>query len=162
MLRVLFPPQFDNVFSGQQIALWILAPVLLFRTMIGINSMAVPRLVASSADSIPLDSFGPTAATSVIQMFAHLGLFYLAVSLLGWLALVRYRSMVPLIYLLIVVEQVGNRLLQLLYGNPVHGSMTTGALIVRGILVLAVTGLVLSLIKRRGVASELAMNRDIG
>ncbi|HJP68770.1 MAG TPA: hypothetical protein VJ846_07695 [Sphingomicrobium sp.] len=160
MLRLLFPPQFDNVFSGQRISLWILAPVLLFRTMIGINSMAVPRLVASRADSIPLDSFGPTAATSVIQMFAHLGLFYLAVSLLGWLALVRYRSMVPLIYLLIVVEQVGNKLLQLLYGNPVHGSTTTGALIVRGILVLAVTGLVLSLIKRRGVASELAMNRD--
>jgi len=162
MLRLLFPPRFDNVFSGQRIALWILAPVLLFRTMIGINSMAVPRQVATKADSIPSDSFGPTAAASIIQMFAHLGLFYLTVSALGWLALFRYRSMVPLIYLLIVVEQVGNKLLQLLYAHPMPGSVTTGALIVRGILALAVTGLVLSLIKRRGAASELAITGDIG
>jgi len=42
------------------------------------------------------------------------------------------------------------------------GSVTTGALIVRGILALAVTGLVLSLIKRRGAASELAITGDIG
>jgi hypothetical protein len=162
MLRLLFPPQFDNVFSGQRIALWILAPVLLFRTMIGINSMAVPRLVASKADSIPLDSFGPTAVANVIQMFAHLGLFYVAVSALGWLALLRYRSMVPLIYLLVVVEQVGNKLLQLLYADPEPGGVTTGTLLVRGILVLAVTGLILSLIKRRSAASNLAINDDIG
>lgn len=124
-----------------------------FRTMIGINSMAVPGLVASTADRIPLDSFGSTAAADVIQMFAHLGLFYFLVSALGWLALFRYRSMVPLIYLLIVLEQVGNKLLEQLYANavPEPTGLTTGALMVRAILALAVVGLVLSLIQRSGV-----------
>ena len=152
MLRRLFPLQFDNAFSGQRLALWILAPVLLFRTMIGINSMAVPRLVASKADGIPLDSFGPTAAADVILMFAHLGLFYFLVSALGWIALFRYRSMVPLVYLLIVLEQIGNKLLQLLYANPAPEvtGMTTGVLIVRAILALAITGLLLSLAQRSG------------
>lgn len=152
MLRRLFPPQFDNVYSGQRIALWILAPVLLFRTMIGINSMVVPRLVASTADGIPLQSFGSIAAADVIQMFAHVGLFYFLLSALGWLALIRYRSMVPLIYLLIVLEQVGNKLLQLLYASPAPeaAGVTTGALMVRAVLALAVVGLVLSAVPRSG------------
>jgi hypothetical protein len=152
MLRQLFPPQFDNVYSGQRMALWLLAPVLLFRTMIGINSMVVPRLVASTADGIPLQSFGPNAAANVIQMFAHVGLLYFLVSALGWLALFRYRSMIPLIYLLIVLEQAGNKALQLLYASPVppNAGVTTGALMVRAILALAVAGLVLSTVPRSG------------
>src|SRR5690349_8347545 len=115
MLDRIFPKQFDNIFRGHWLGLWLLAPVLLARLAIGVNSTLNTRTVAESADGIPLDTFSAAAANTVVSLFALSGFSFILLSLLGILVMLRYRAMIPLMYLLLLIQQLGNRGLLLLH-----------------------------------------------
>ena len=66
MFDRLFPRQFDNDFRGWQLAIWLFVPIILLKTVIGVNSIVDSHRVASSADGIPLDSYGAAAAQAVV------------------------------------------------------------------------------------------------
>ena len=108
MLARIFPNQFDNTYRGHWLGLWLLAPVLLARLAIGLNSTLNTRTVAESADGIPLDTFGAAAANTVVSLFALSGFSFILLSLLGILVILRYRAMIPLMYLLLLIQQLGN------------------------------------------------------
>ena len=151
MLSRIFPTQVDNNYRGHRLAIWLLVPIILLRGLIGFNSIFFARSVATSADGLPLDSFTPAAAGMVLALFALLGLFSLLLALLGLVVLVRYRAMIPFLYLFLLIQEVGNKAVLLAY--PVTRSASSGApagsIVVFAILAMTLIGFVLSLTSSR-------------
>jgi hypothetical protein len=154
MFGLLLPRQFDNTFRGWRLGLWLFVPVVLMRLLIGFNSAFNPRETAMNADGIPLDRYDAGGAAQVVALFSLLGFAQLLLALLGVLALVRYRAMIPLMYLLFLAGQLGNRVLNALHptieagATTVAGGISVGSLVVNTLLAAMVIGLVLSLIPR--------------
>jgi hypothetical protein len=155
MLSKLLPRSIDNSYGGHKLALWLLAIVVLVKGAIGVNSIFNGYVVATSADGIPLDTFTPAGAKAVIAFLALWGLSHLIFSLLGVLALFRYRAMVPLIFFLLLLEHLGRKLVLLVM--PIAKMGPTPVFSINVVLIgLMVVGLALSLWgqnKRGGAAS---------
>jgi hypothetical protein len=149
MLERIFPKTFDDSYRGHPFGLWIFAAVVLFKAVQCVNSILLTRMVATGADSIPLDRFDAAGAETVLAMFALLGLYLLAVPVMGAVALVRYRSMIPFMYVMLLFVQLGSRLV--LWARPIvrTTAMPMGLWINLGLIALTVIGLVLSLARRR-------------
>jgi hypothetical protein len=83
--------------------------------------------VAAGADGIPLNTFGAAGAAATVSLFALLGLDMLLIALLGVVALIRYRAMIPLVYLVLLLQLVGNRVLAVVHPLVRAGAATIGA-----------------------------------
>jgi hypothetical protein len=152
MLARLFPTQFDNQFRGYLAALILFAPIVLMKLAIGINTMGVnpwvpTRRVITGADGIPLDTFSPAAQELVVHLFAYWGLTQFLLCALCLLALVRYRALVPLMYLMLLADQLGRKGLALLHPTEAAASAGTpiGFTINLALLAALVIGFVLSI-----------------
>ena len=148
MLARLFPKQFDNAgYRGHWLALILFGLLMVLDAGIGTNSILNTHEVAIGADGIPLDSFSPSAAREVMLEFALLGMWRLFLVLLGVVALIRYRAMIPFLFLLLLFQQLAGRLIHVL--RPTDGDFTArGSIVVWVILGMIVGGFVLSLIGR--------------
>ena len=62
---------------------------------------------AQSIATIPLDSFTPNGSAAVVTFFALWGLSQLLIAAWYVLVLTRYRSLIPLMYLSIIIEYLG-------------------------------------------------------
>ena len=148
ILNRLFPSAFDNTFPGQRIALWVfyaLTAVTLWRSW---HHLTAPDGGAQSIATIPLDSYPAGAAATVVGIFALWGLSQLVIGLLYLMAAIRYRSLIPLFYLLMIVEYA----VRILIGNfkPVETAGTApGAVGNLPLMALAAVMLVLCLIPRK-------------
>jgi hypothetical protein len=148
MLDRLFPKQFDNDFRGYRLGMWIFIPIILLKSVIGVNSIIMTRSVAMSADGIPLGSYSAAAAEAVIALFALLGLWQLILALFGYVALIRYRSMIPFLYLVLLLQMLGNRALNLLHpiAEAAGSGPAPGSYLSLGVLAATVFGFVLSVL----------------
>jgi hypothetical protein len=151
VLRRIFPKQFDNAYRGNQLAIWILVPVVLLEFTIGANSIINTRSVAMGADGIPLDRFDAEAATTVISLFALLGLCRVLFALQGLMVLIRYRAMIPFTYLLLLTLQLGSKVLLLLHPaiHSIGHNSATGSAVILALIAMLLTGFVLSLLGPR-------------
>jgi hypothetical protein len=144
MLARILPPQFDNTDRGHRLALWILVPILLMKTGIALGVMLNGRAAAQGADGIPLDTFGPAPAAAFLAVFAAWGLAQLFLCALGWLAIARYRGMLPLVFTMYLLEHVARRIL--FFVKPIaRDGAPPGLFINIALLGLLLVGLVLSL-----------------
>ncbi len=153
MLSRIFPMQIDNAYRGSRLAIWIFVPVVLVNMIMGANSMINTRDVIQGADGIPLDSFGPVAARIIVASFKSWGLGHFLLASLGLLALIRYRAMLPLAYLVFILENCGRKVLQ--HANPLRiftssGEPAIGAMINLALLTALLVGFALSLGGKRG------------
>ena len=149
MLTRLFPCQFDNRFDGWRTALWILGLLLFLRLAMSINSIVNTESVAAGADKFPLDSYGADGARAVLMLFALRALADLMLALVGVLALVRYRSMVPLVFLLLATEQVARRVIVQSYAIARSEPAAAAYVVNYGMIALLFCGLLLSLLPAR-------------
>jgi len=104
VLKILFPAKFDNVFRGYKFSLWAfyaLTAVTLWRSQ---HHMFAPDGGAQSIGNIPLDTYSQGASNTIINIFAFWGLSQMIIGLLYLLACLRYKSMIPLFYLLAAIE----------------------------------------------------------
>src|SRR5438034_3481905 len=99
MLNRIFPQQFDNNYRGPKLALWLFALLVLMKIGISLSSI-FDTYVVRSADGIPLDTFTAGGAEAVVLVTALLGLSHFLLASLGVLALIRYRAMIPFMYVL--------------------------------------------------------------
>ena len=153
MLERIFPREISNRFPGiWNLGLWLFVPLVVLKLGIGAKSMLDARDTAISADGIPLSSFPPAAADMVVSTFALLGMFHFLLGLFGVLALVRYRAMIPLLYLLFLVQTLMTRTLNQIYPTA-HVGGGRGAIVAFVILSLTVLGFVLSLVPRSARAA---------
>jgi len=148
MLERLFPRQADNCFDGHRSALWILGLLIALKLVVGFNSIFNTALVAQGADGIPLDSFGPAAAREVLTLFALVSLGQLILALVALAALIRWRSLVPFLYLVSLVEMLARRLIVQAHDLAHAAASPIAWYVTWGVLALIALGLALSLIPR--------------
>jgi len=146
--RVL-PRQIDNSFNGHRLALWLLAALIALRLLMSINSIVNTESVAVGADRIPLDSYGPAAARTVLMLFASTALGQLALTLIAFTALIRYRTLVPFIFVVLIAEHLARRSLVQSYAIERADGASPGWYINLAILTVMAVGLVLSLRRAR-------------
>jgi hypothetical protein len=148
MLSRLFPDKFDNQYCGHRAALWLLGLLIALTLIVSANSIFNTAYVAVGADGFPLGSYGPAAARSVLMLFALDALGQLVLSLVSLMALIRYRSMVPLIYLLVLGQQLARRFIIQSYAVPRAPTEAVVPYVVYGVIALLALGLALSLLGR--------------
>jgi hypothetical protein len=107
----LLPPRIDNTYRGQKLALWFFALFLLMKIAMSLNFIFNGYTVATSADGIPVGTFTPAGAQTVVALFAIWGLAHFILCLLGILALVRYRAMIAFMFALFLLEQLSRKLI---------------------------------------------------
>ncbi len=154
MLERLFPRVIDNTYRGAWIAIWLLVLILLMKLAIAGGSIFNSRQAAGDADGIPLGLLGAQGVEIVISLFVLLALAQLTLALLGVIALIRYRGMISLVYLLLLIEQAGRRLLSAAHPMPridtSGAGLPIGTIINLAILGAMILGFGLSLMRRHG------------
>ena len=146
-MNPVLPRPVDNTYRGYALGLWLFVPVLVVKTGIALATIFNGRVAAQSADGVPLASFGARGAEAVVALFAIWGLSQLVFSVFGVLALVRYRAMIPLMYVLLLLEHLARKWLLLV--KPIATTGTHPGNYVNWVLLgLMVVGLVLSLWRR--------------
>ena len=150
MLERLFPRQFDSRFDGWRAALWLLGLVLALKVVISVNSLVNTADIASGADGFRLDSYGADGARAVLMLFALHSVAELALALVGVAALVRYRAMVPFVFVLFIAEFLARRWVIGSYAVERAGDSSAGLYVNGAFLLLMGSGLLLSLLPRRG------------
>jgi hypothetical protein len=148
IFRRLFPRQFDNRYHGYKAALWLLALFVALKLVVSLNSILNTASVAAGADGFPLESYGTDGARAVLMLFALDAVGQLMLALIGLAALIRYRAMVPFIYLLAVLEQVGRRTVIEGYAIERAGQPGGVSYVIFALLALLVLGMILSLLGR--------------
>jgi len=109
MLERVFPSAADFTYRGSRIALWLLGLVLFVKLAIALGSIFNGHYAATVADGIPIDSYTPQGAQAFLSLFASLGLSQLMSGVFGVVLLLRYRALVPLFLLLLLIEYVARK-----------------------------------------------------
>lgn len=117
-----------------------------------VNSIFLGHKIATTTDGIPLDTFPPAAADAIVSMFAIWGFAHFMICLLCILVLFRYRAMVPFMFLFLLLEHLGRKLV--LYFIPIDRSGTPPGTYVNLVLLgVMIAGLVLSLSGKNALRS---------
>jgi hypothetical protein len=154
-MRRLFPANVDNRFRGPRVALWLFALITLQRIGLSFTHIFKSDGGAQSVSTMPLDTYPADATQNIIGLMARMGLEQFLLALLMVLALVRYRSMIPLMYLLLVLQYVAGRGVAAM--KPLSLAGTSGASMPLMVFAaLAAVGLILSL-SGRGYREDSAL-----
>ncbi len=141
-MNALFPRIADNHYPGRRPGLWMFAFMLL-KIAMGLNVMLNSPQVARLADGVPVDTFAVPAAAAFSFVFAAWGLGQFVLGLASLVVLVRYRSLVPLAFLCLLIEQIGRMLLRFLW--PIDRIATApGTAINVALTAIMILGFVLS------------------
>jgi hypothetical protein len=111
MFKQFLPQPIDNTYSGHRLALWLFALVVSVKIVQGLAVIFNGYSVVMSADGIPLDTYTPASAQTVVAVWALSGLFRLIISLLCIVVLVRYCAAIPLMFALLLLEFIGRQLI---------------------------------------------------
>ena len=111
MFEKLFPKGIDNAYRGSKIALWLFGLVVGMKITQSLAVIFNGNYTAKGADGIPLDTFTPAAAQTAVAIFAQASLWRLTFCLMCMLALVRYRSAIPLLFVLFVLNYLTGELI---------------------------------------------------
>ena len=144
MLKRILPPKFDNRYPGHTTGLWLFALITLVTVGRSLVHIFAPDGGAQSIATIPLDQFTTDGANTVITVFALWGQSQLLIAIVFAVVVLRYRSMIPLMYVLILMEYAGR--IAIGFGKPLVTIDTppgaTGNLV---FIVLSIVGLIISL-----------------
>jgi len=143
MLSKLLPERLDNTYLGHGLALWVFAVVVAVKLLQSVLVIFNGKSVVRSADGIPLDTYTPAGAQTVVATWALSGLERLVIALLCILVLVRYRSATTLMFALLAVQYLAREVI--LHFIPIVRTGTPPGPRVNFILfVLTIVGLGLS------------------
>jgi hypothetical protein len=140
----LFPARIESRDGVDRPALWIFTAIVLVKTVISVNSIINGHTVVSTADGIPLDTYSPAAAQTIVSVFALLSLSNLMLCLLCVLAIVRYRAMIPLMFTVLLLQALARYAVLGFLPIPRTGA-PPGTAINAVLLALTLAGLALSL-----------------
>ena len=104
MLQRILPPTIDNNYKGNKIALWFFYLITAVTVVRSLIHMFKHDGGAQSIATIPLDTFTETGAAVVILIFAYWGLSQLMFGIIQVIVAIRYKSLIPLMYLMLVLE----------------------------------------------------------
>jgi hypothetical protein len=114
------------------------------KAAIALGTIFNGRKAAISADGIPLDTYAPACEQAFLALFAVWGLSQLALNLTGLVVLVRYRALVPLMFLFLLLEHLIRRLIFVVM--PIDRTGTPPGLYINlAMIAVMALGLVLSM-----------------
>lgn len=148
MLGLLFPRLIDNRFRGQWLGYWLMVPVLFLKLGVAAASILTPGQ-ANKADAIDSSSYSAAALRDAMTSTALLGLLHLCIGLFCVIAMVRYRAMMPLIYLWLLAEFLGRRVILELYPIERTPGPSSGSILNLVLLGMMGLGFALSVWPRR-------------
>ena len=144
MLNRIFPVRIDNNYRGYKVAIWIFILIVFMEVALSLAHIFAADGGAQSVSTIPLDTYSASAAQNIVAIMARLGLEQLLPALIFVVVLIRYRSMIPLMYVLIVLQYIAQE--GIVYMKPLALAGTSGASTPALVFtVLSLLGLVLSL-----------------
>lgn len=118
--------------------------IVFIKVVMGLTSIFAGRVAAQNAHKVSLGSSSPMATQLLLSAIARAGLSTLVVAVFCALVLIRYRAMIPVTYLVILVEHSGRAFL-FLRESAITG--ISSALVVNFVLLfLTLVGLVSSLL----------------
>lgn len=144
MIEKLFPRQVTNEYRGTAVAKYFFVLMAIVTIARSLAHILLPDGGAQSIATIPLDEFTVNGAATAVHLFALWGLSQLLMGLLYVVVLWRYQALIPLMYLLMVVEYAGRLLLTVAKPIETHGT-APGAIGNYIIIPLALVMLALSL-----------------
>lgn len=148
ILSRLLPARIDNTYEGSRIAWGILGLLIALRTMQSVMIIFNGPSTVQSADGVPLETYPVAAAQTILALFALSSVNRLVISLICVVVLWRYRSAVPLMFVLLLVTYTAGQLVGF-FIPIVRVGRPPGVVVNLSLLALTILGLILSLWKRR-------------
>ena len=149
MFDKLLPQPIDNKYSGSKIALWLFGLIVFVHIFQSVMVLVSGQMVARGADGIPLDNYPAAAAQTIMAIFMVSSLRRLIISLICAVVLLRYRSAVPLMFVVLGVSYVGGQVI--FQFVPIVRVGTPPGVVMNLIMFgLTIVGLALSLWRRGG------------
>jgi len=147
MVEKLLPQPIDNTYSGSRIALWLFGLIVFVHILQSVMVIVNGYSIAQSADGIPLENYPAAAAQTILAIFMVSSLRRLIISLICAVVLFRYRSAVPLMFVVLGLSYLGGQLI--FQFVPIVRVGTPPGVVVNLIMFgLTVVGLALSLWRR--------------
>ena len=100
----IFPKQINNTYTGHPIALYTFYIIIFITIVRSLIHILVPDGGAQSIAPIPLDTYSVESANAVIFMFGLWGISQLLLGILFLIITIRYKALIPLMYLFIFTE----------------------------------------------------------
>lgn len=144
MIGRLLPSATDFTYHGSRVALWLLGLIMVLKLGIALVAIFNGHYAATVADGIPIDSYTPQGAQTVLALFGALGISQLMLCVLGVLFLFRYQALVPMFLLVLLLEFLGRKGVTALMPIVRSGS-APGGLINWAVLGIIVAAFALSL-----------------
>jgi glucan phosphoethanolaminetransferase (alkaline phosphatase superfamily) len=149
MFDKLLPQRIDNTYSGSKIALWLFGLIVFVHILQSVMVIVNGHMVAQSADGIPLENYPAAAAQTILAVFMVSSLRRLIISLICAVVLFRYRSAVPLMFIVLGLSYLGGQMI--LQFVPIVRVGTPPGVVMNLIMFgLTIVGLALSLWRRGG------------
>lgn len=111
MIKYLFPNSIDNDYNGNMAPMYLFYMVTTFTVVRSLIHLISPDGGAQSIATIPLHLYSEEASDTIIHMFAEWGLSQLLLGLFYIVVLIKYKSLIPLMYLFLVIEYSSRLLL---------------------------------------------------
>ena len=106
MLKRLFPSPLDNNYRGRRIALWVFPLMTAMTIGRSLAHMLLEDGGAGQIASVPLADYPEPAANALVTLFGLWGLSQLLMGLFYAIVFLRYRALIPLMYLFFTLEYV--------------------------------------------------------
>ena len=106
MKKRILPETIDNQYKGKPLAYWAFILITLVTIARSLVHIFAPDGGAETTATIPLGRFGVEGAQTVILMFGYWGISQLLLGILYLIAALKYRSLIPLMYLILCAEYV--------------------------------------------------------
>lgn len=149
MFDKLLPRPIDNKYSGSKIALWLFGFIVFVHILQSVFVIVNGYSTAQAADGIPLETYPAAAAQTIVALFIVGSVRRLIISLICAVVLFRYRSVVPLMFIVLGINYLGSQ--AVFQFVPLVRVGTPPGVIMNFIMfVLTLVGLTLSLWRRDG------------
>jgi hypothetical protein len=147
-LGKLLPSSLDNNYRGSRVALWLFGVVVAVRCAQSLSVIFNGYNIAQSADGIPVSTYTPEAAQQIVALFGQGSIWRLTFGVFCIIALILYRSAVPLLLALLALNYLGAQLLYR-YEPLLRTGTPPGPYVNLGLFVLSIAGLLLSMRQRK-------------
>jgi len=102
----LLPEQVTNEYNGNIIALYSFYAIIGMTIVRSLLHMLLPDGGSESIASIPIDTYSTEAEATVIGIFFLWGLSQLIIGVIYFIVAIRYKSLVPLMWLFFTIEYI--------------------------------------------------------
>jgi hypothetical protein len=147
MFDKFLPQPIDNKYSGSKIALWLLGLIVFVHSLQSVMVLVNGYSIAQKADGIPLETYPAAAAQTILAIFMTASLRRLIISLMCAVVLFRYRSAVPLMFVVLAFSYLAGQVI-FQFVPIVRVGTPPGVIMNLIMFVFTIVGLALSLWRR--------------